>query len=133
MVPAMCSKIFSGRLLNLCLVQQHGVKEMAELFGCSNLSEAKLSEGGSGNVSRGSLLKDVFQVAQLVVSIPDRAGLKAPIALESPYPFFQMCSVAELYLFVTCLSRQFCFSIYLFRRWSYLRGTLLWSLRSHEH
>jgi len=41
------------RLLNLCLVQQHGVKEMAESFGCSNLSEAKLSEGGSGNVSRG--------------------------------------------------------------------------------
>lgn len=94
MVPASCSKIFSGRLLNLCLVQQHGVKEMALSFGCSNLSEAKPSEGGSGNVSRGSLLKDVFQVAQLVVSIPDRAGLKAPIALESPYPFFK-CAVLQ--------------------------------------
>lgn len=93
-VPAICAKIYFGRLLNLCLVQQHGVKEMALSFGCFNLSKAKLSEGGSGNVNRGSLLKDIFQVAQLVVSIPDRAGLKTPIALESPYPIFK-CAVLQ--------------------------------------
>jgi len=64
-------------------VQQEGVKEIGVHFG--HRSEGKLQEGGFGNIRRVSWLKDIFQVAQLIASIPDRAGLDAPTALQSPY------------------------------------------------
>jgi len=65
-------------------VQQDGVKEIGLSFG--HRIEQKLQEGGLGNIGRASWLKDVFQDAQLIASIPDRAGYDAPTALQSPYP-----------------------------------------------
>ena len=64
-------------------MQQDGVEEIGVSFG--HRSELKLQEGGFGNIERASWLKDIFQVAQVIVSIPDRAGLDAPTALQSPY------------------------------------------------
>lgn len=64
-------------------MQQDGVKEIGVSFG--HQSELKLQEGGFGSIGRASWLKDIFQVAQLIASIPDRAGLDAPKTLQSPY------------------------------------------------
>lgn len=48
-------------------------------------SELKLQEGGFGNIGQASWLKDILQVSQLIATIPDRAGLDAPTALQTPY------------------------------------------------
>jgi hypothetical protein len=64
-------------------VQQDGVKEIGMFFG--RRSELKLQEGSFGNIGRASWLKDIFQVSQLIATIPDKAGLNAPTALQSPY------------------------------------------------
>lgn len=64
-------------------MQQDGVKEIGLSFG--HRSKLKLQGGSSGNIGRASWLNDIFQVAQLIASIPDRVGLDAPTALQSPY------------------------------------------------
>lgn len=69
--------------MQICLVQQDGVKEIAISFG--HRSELKPQGASVGNIGRASWLNDTFQVAQLIASIPDRAGLDAPTALQSPY------------------------------------------------
>lgn len=64
-------------------MQQDGVKEIGMFFG--HLSELKLQEGSFGNIGRASWLRDIFQAAQLIATIPDKAGVDAPTALQSPY------------------------------------------------
>lgn len=71
------------RLLQICLVHQDGIQEISLSFG--HRSDLKLREDGLGNIGRASWLKDQYQVAQLIASIPDRAGLDTPSALQSPY------------------------------------------------
>ncbi|XP_024364658.1 uncharacterized protein [Physcomitrium patens] len=73
------------RLLQICLVHQDGIQEISLSFG--HRSDLKLREDGLGNIGRASWLKDQYQVAQLIASIPDRAGLDTPSALQSPTYF----------------------------------------------
>ncbi|KAG0631011.1 hypothetical protein M758_1G220500 [Ceratodon purpureus] len=70
------------RLLQICLVQQDGVKEIGLSFG--HRSELQRQESGSGNIGRASWLKDIFEVSQLIATIPDRGGFDAPTGLQSP-------------------------------------------------
>ncbi|XP_010663036.1 uncharacterized protein LOC100256409 isoform X2 [Vitis vinifera] len=69
------------RLLVLCLFENDGILQMAREFGSSFQSEDSISERMKPAVSR---------VAQLMVSIPDKAPLGAPTSLSSHFFFKQI-------------------------------------------
>jgi hypothetical protein len=76
------------------LIEKEGVKEMALAFGRQSqalrLAEGKQTQGWSNNrrkLGQATWLKMDKQTAQLLASVPDRAGFKAASSLQSPYPF----------------------------------------------
>lgn len=78
-VNTICSN--AERLLVLCLFENDGILQMAREFGSSFQSEDSISERMKPAVSR---------VAQLMVSIPDKAPLGAPTSLSSHFFFKQI-------------------------------------------
>jgi telomere length regulation protein len=84
------------RLLEMCLIEKEGVKEMALAFGrhsqALHLAEGKQTQGWSNNrrkIGQATWLQMDKQIAQLLASVPDRAGFKAASSLQSP-SFFQL-------------------------------------------
>lgn len=82
------------RLLEIRLIEKEGVKEMALAFGrhsqALRLAEGKQTQGWSNNrrkIGQATWLQMDKQIAQLLASVPDRAGFKAASSLQSPYPF----------------------------------------------
>jgi hypothetical protein len=76
------------------LIEKEGVKEMALAFGRHSqalcLAEGKQTQGWSNNrrkIGQAMWLQMDMQIAQLLVSVPDRAGFKAASSLQSQYPF----------------------------------------------
>jgi len=80
-VRAVCSN--AERVLILCLVENKGVKKIALEFGIS--SEVKTPRQ---NMQKVQTMESLSRIAQLVVSIPDKARLEAPKAL-SAHQFLQ--------------------------------------------
>ncbi|CAM6043737.1 unnamed protein product [Sphagnum compactum] len=83
-------------LLEICLIEKEGVKEMALAFGrhfqALRLAEGKQTQGWSNNrrkIGQATWLQMDKQIAQLLASVPDRAGFKAASSLQSP-SFFQL-------------------------------------------
>ncbi|KAK9119955.1 hypothetical protein Scep_018048 [Stephania cephalantha] len=73
---AVCSN--AERLLILCLVEKDGVLEMARELGASPKSGESTK-----NIAKTDNTVFISKLAQLVVSIPDKARLNAPAALSS--------------------------------------------------
>lgn len=80
-VHAVCSN--AERVLILCLVENKGVKKIALEFGIS--SEVKTPQKKMQKVQT---MESLSRIAQLVVSIPDKARMEAPKAL-SAHQFLQ--------------------------------------------
>ncbi|KAK9108368.1 hypothetical protein Syun_024379 [Stephania yunnanensis] len=76
-------------LLILCLVEKDGVLEMARELGASPKSGESTK-----NIAKTDNTVFISKLAQLVVSIPDKARLNAPAALSSQYP--QKFSVKDI-------------------------------------
>ena len=74
-VHAVCSN--AGRVLILCLVENKGIKKIALEFGIS--FELKTRQ----NMQRVQKIEILSRITKLVVSIPDKARLKAPKALSA--------------------------------------------------
>ncbi|KAH9720685.1 Telomere reg-2 domain-containing protein [Citrus sinensis] len=69
------------RLVVLCLLENNGVLQMAREFSVTSMSEDSTNGWPRPIISR---------VAQLVASVPDKAGLRAPTSLSSQYPYALM-------------------------------------------
>ncbi|KAH9776638.1 Telomere reg-2 domain-containing protein [Citrus sinensis] len=81
------------RLVVLCLLENNGVLQMAREFSVTSMSEDSTNGWPRPIISR---------VAQLVASVPDKAGLRAPTSLSSQYPY-------ALMYWMLCVSRSLFF------------------------
>ena len=78
LILAFCFSPIIDRLVELCLLENEGVLQLARELGAYHESKD----------SSNSLVKlTVSRVAQLVASVPDKARLGAPKSLSSQYPF----------------------------------------------
>lgn len=86
------------RLVVLCLLENNGVLQMAREFSVTSMSEDSTNGWPRPIISR---------VAQLVASVPDKAGLRAPTSLSSQYPYalmyWMLCGLSEHAFISTCL------------------------------
>lgn len=76
------------RLLVLCLLENNGVLQIAREFGGLSTSKGFTDE---------RMKPDISRMAQIVVSIPDKARMNSPTSLSSQYPFIPL--VLILYWF----------------------------------
>lgn len=89
---------FYDRLVILCLLENNGVLQMTREFSVTSMSEDSTNGWPRPIISR---------VAQLVASVPDKAGLRAPTSLSSQYPYalmyWMLCGLSEHAFISTCL------------------------------
>jgi hypothetical protein len=90
------------RLLVLCLLENKGVLQIAREFGSPSKSKGLTDEWMKPNVSR---------IAQIVVSIPDKARMNSSTSLSSQYPFIPFVLIVYWFHILT----WFCSFFYLIR------------------